>query len=130
VLAPDVPVGQFHLTSARPAHSGIQCWGQEGVDGIQQHRLGNQRDDQLPFASQNCLRPGEELQDTATSDALAPPQPPSLMGRVASTRAAAETGVPTTVTHLARCVTVTTSAKAAVWLSGSVRRAYCTITKQ
>jgi len=48
------------------------------------------------------------------------------MGRVACTHAAAETGVPTTAFHVARLVTVIPSAKAAVWQSGKVRRAYCT----
>jgi len=62
----------------------------------------------------------------ATSDALARPRPPSLIGKVVCTHAAAETGVPTTVFHVDLLVTVIPSAKAAVWRSGAVRKAYCT----
>jgi len=63
----------------------------------------------------------------ATSAALATPQPPSLIGRVVCTHAASDVGVPTTASHVARWVAVTSAAGSAVWQSGKVRRAYCTL---
>jgi len=62
----------------------------------------------------------------ATSDALATAQPASLSGRVVFTQAASEVGLPSTASHVARWVAVTSAAKAAVWRSGKVRRAYWT----
>jgi len=59
----------------------------------------------------------------ATSDALATPQPPSLSGSVACTHAASDAGVPTTASQVARWVAVKSSAKAALWRIGRVRRA-------
>jgi len=62
----------------------------------------------------------------ATSAALAAPQPPSLIGRVVCTHAASDVGVPTTASHVARWVAVTSAAKTAVWRRDKVRRAYWT----
>jgi len=59
----------------------------------------------------------------ATSDALATPQPPSVIGRVACT---SEHGRAHHDVPLACWVAVTPSAKAALWRSGKVRRASCT----
>jgi len=83
----------------------------------------------LPVTAQarakKCRIPANSATE-ARSDALATPQPPSPMSRLACTHAAADTGVPTCVFHVARWVTVIPSAKAGVWRTGRVRRAYCT----
>jgi len=63
----------------------------------------------------------------ATSAALATPHPPSFIGRVVCTHAASDVGVPTTASHVALWVAVTSAAKTAVWRSGKVRWSYCTL---
>jgi len=84
----------------------------------------------LPIAAKQWLRLGcmtpASLATGVTFDALATPQPHSLIGRVACTHGFVETGAPTTALHVARCFTVTPCTKADVWRSGSVRRAFCT----
>jgi len=63
----------------------------------------------------------------ATSEALATPQPPSLIGSLVCTHAASDVGLPSTASQWARWVAVTSASKAAVWRIGSVRRAYWTV---
>jgi len=62
----------------------------------------------------------------ATSDALETPHPPSLSRSVVCTHDASDVGVPTTASQVARWVAITSAAKAAVWQSGKLRRAYWT----
>jgi len=62
----------------------------------------------------------------ATLAALATQNSPSLIGRPVCTHAASDVGVPSTASHLARWVAVTSAAKTAVWRRCKVRRSHCT----
>jgi len=124
MLAPEIPVRQFHLSRPCPTGQWFQGRGQARIDGVKGSRLGGQGHDQLPVISQHELRPGNEPHDTRQS---ATPHPPSLIGRVVCTQAASDVGVPTTASHVARWVAVTSAAKTAMWRRSKVRRAYCTL---
>jgi len=121
VLAPDVPVWQFHLAGPRPTCQRFQGRGPGArIEYVKQSRLGDQGHDQLPVTPQHDLYPGEELYNPRQSrhgrhiGRAATPQPPSLIGRVVCTHAASDVGAPTTASHVARWVAVTSAAKTTV----------------
>jgi len=121
VLASDIPVRQFHITSPRPTCQWLHGQGQARNEGVKQSRIGGQGHDQLSATPQHGLRPGEELHDPRQSrhgrhiGRAGDPAAASLIGRVVCTHAASGAGVLTTASHVARWVAVTSAAKTAVW---------------
>jgi len=61
VLAPDIPVGQFHLARPCPAGQQFQARGQARIKGVKRSRVGGQGHGQLSVTLQHGLCPGEEL---------------------------------------------------------------------
>jgi len=126
MLAPDIPVRQFHLTRSCPTCNWFQGRGQARIEGVKGSRLGGQGYNQLPVTPQHGLRPGEEPHDTRQSGHERHISRPDS-GRVVCTHAASDKGEHTTASHVARWIVVISTAKTAVWRRCKVRRAYCTL---